>query len=384
MKVLCLLPAMSDARIARRIDMLKRAGFEVRAAGFERHHAFGRQPDCPLVRLGKLPPKRYLSRLARLLWAAPRVRAAMQESDIVYAFNPDLALLAVVAGAGRNRPLALDVADIKAVQVAKGWLGGAVRAVEKRAVRGCRLLTLTTEGYRGYYRDWLGSDVRIVVLENKLDPEFVQSTLAHPPAAPEKGLVAGGPLRIGWFGRLRDEWTLRVLERLTERCGGGFAAVLAGTPSPFLKGFSGRVAGNAHLDYRGGYRHPEDLPELYGSVDVAMACYPPEIPHGWSQSNRFYEACLFRTPLVVRAGCADAQPVRERDVGLVIDAKGAEAAAAAVAGISREDLYRWRRNAAALPVALFSAADEPEVLRGHLGDIAEPRAALPSATVRGE
>lgn len=384
MKVLCLLPAMSDARIARRIDMLKRAGFEVRAAAFERHHAFGRRPDCPLERLGKLPPKRYLTRPARLLRAAPRVRAAMRDSDIVYAFNPDLALLAIVAGAGMKRPLALDVADIKALQVAGGWLGGAVRAAEKRAVRGCRLLTLTTEGYRAYYRDWLGSDARIVVIENKLDPEYVQATLARARAGLKEGFAAGGPLRIGWFGRLRDEWTLRVLERLTERRSGRFAAVLAGTPSPFLQGFSRRVAGNPRLDYRGGYRHPEGLAELYGSVDVAMACYPPEIPHGWSQSNRYYEACLFRTPLVVREGCADAQPVRERDVGLVIDAEGAAAAAAAVASISREDLSRWRRNAAALPAALFSAADEPEVLSRHLGAIAERGAALPSATVRGE
>lgn len=375
MKVLCLLPAMSDARIARRIDMLKRGGFEVRAAAFERHQAFGRTPDCPLTRLGKLPPRRYLSRPARLLLAARRVRAAMREQDIVYAFNPDLALLAIVAGAGMKRPLALDVADIKAVQVARGWLGGAVRAVERRAVRGCRLLTLTTEGYRAYYRDWLGSDAPIVVIENKLDPEFVRSTLARPPAVPEAGLAAGGPLRIGWFGRLRDEWTLRVLERLTERCDGRFRAVLAGTPSPFLKGFSSRVAGNPQLDYRGGYRHPQDLPALYGAVDVAMACYPPEIPHGWSQSNRYYEACLFGTPLVVRNGCADAKRVRERDVGLIIEAHGTQAAAAALAGISPEELSRWRGNAAALPVGLYSAVDEPEVLAKHLGALAESGAA---------
>ena len=371
-KILCLLPSMVDTRVARRIDMLKRGGFEVEAAAFERHQCTGRAPDCPIRRLGRIPPRRYWSRIPRLLRAAPQVREAIRRNDIVFAFSPDLAGLALVAGAGLNRPMALEVADIYGVQVAPGWPGRAVRWLERRAVRHCRLLSLTSEGYRAYYRDWLGADAPIIIMENKLDPEFVRSVngaTSHPPAdAP----AAGRPLRIGWFGRLRDEWTLQVLDELTRAAPARFAAVLSGAASPYVKDFSQRVADNPGLIYRGPFEsYPESLPELYGGVDLVMNCYPPEIPSGWAQHNRYYEACLFGRPLIARAGCYDAAEVRRRDVGMVIDAARPAEAAAIIAAVKPDDLARWRRNAAALAPQVYAAIEEPDVLLKALSELAQ-------------
>lgn len=381
-KILCLLPSMVDTRVARRIDMLKRGGFEVEAAAFERHQRTGRAPDCPIRRLGRIPPRRYWSRIPRLLRAAAPVREAIRRNDIVFAFSPDLAGLALVAGAGLNRPMALEVADIYGVQVAPGWPGRAVRWLERRAVRHCRLLSLTSEGYRAYYRDWLGADAPIIIMENKLDPEFVRSVngpgngaASHSPdgdKAADDAPAAGGPLRIGWFGRLRDEWTLQVLDELTRAAPARFAAVLSGTVSPYVKNFDRRVADNPGLVYRGPFdRYPDSLPELYGGVDLVMNCYPPEIPSGWAQHNRYYEACLFGRPLIARAGCYDAAEVRRRDVGMVIDAARPAEAAAVIAAVSPDDLARWRRNAAALAPQVYAAIEEPDVLLKALSELAQ-------------
>lgn len=370
-KILCLLPSMVDTRIARRVDMLKRGGFAVEAAGFERHQHTGRRPQCPVDRLGAIPPRRYWSRIPRLLRAAPKVREAIRRNDVVFAFSPDLACLGLVAGAGLNRPMALEVADIYNVQVSGGWDGWAVRELEKYAVRRCGLISLTSEGYRAYYRDWLGADVPIIIMENKLDPEFVQSLNGSVRPAPEGEPLAERPLRIGWFGRLRDEWTLQVLDQLTRGAPGRFEAVLSGAPSPYIKkDLSRRVADNPGLEYRGAFRrYPEDLPELYGGVDMVMGCYPPEIPSGWAQHNRYYEACLFRRPLIARAGCYDADEVRRRGVGLVIDAARPADAAAAIASVSPTDIVRWRSNAAALPAQVYASIEEPDLLVEALSEL---------------
>ena len=376
-KVLCLLPSMVDTRVARRIDMLKRGGFEVEAAAFERHQRTGRAPDCPIRRLGRIPPRRYWSRIPRLLRAAAPVRQAIRRNDIVFAFSPDLAGLGLVAGAGLNRPMALEVADIYGVQVAPGWPGRAVRWLERRAVRHCRLLSLTSEGYRAYYREWLGAEAPIIIMENKLDPEFVRSVNVpgngntnHSPDADAP--PAGRPLRIGWFGRLRDEWTLQVLDELTRAAPARFAAVLSGAASPYVKNFAQRIADNPGLIYRGPFKsYPESLPELYGGVDLVMNCYPPEIPSGWAQHNRYYEACLFGRPLIARAGCYDAAEVRRRDVGMVIDAARPAEAAAVIAAVSPDDLARWRRNAASLAPQVYAAIEEPDVLIKALSELAQ-------------
>ena len=364
-KILCILPTLTDTRIARRIDMLNRGGFAVEAVAFERRQRSGRRPDCPIQRLGPIPPRRYAARIGKLLAAVPTVRRAIRRNDVVYAFNSDLAFLAAIAGAGLNRPLVLEVADIKEVQVASDWSGRTVRVLEKLAVDRCNLLVLTTSGYLPYYRRWLGAKTPSMVIENKLDPEFVKSIRIDPPdpAAMDR------PLRIGWFGRLRDEWTMRVLEELTKAGPHQYTAVLAGTPSPFLEGFSARVDNSPNIEYRGGYSYPEDLPALYHSVDLVMACYPPEIPHGWSQSSRYYEACLFRKPLIVRAGCADADGVRKHDIGLVLDAVAVEEATAAIGEVPLEDWRRWRENAAAVPPPVYLSSGEVDVLARALANL---------------
>ena len=356
-KILCIFSTLTDTRIARRIDMLNRGGFEVEAVAFERHQLAGRLPDCPIERLGRIPPRRYAARIGKLLAAAHKVRRAIRRNDIVYAFNSDLAFLTTISRVGLNRPLVLEVADIKEVQVAGGWSGRAVRALEKLAVDRCSFLVLTTGGYLSYYRRWLGTKTPSIVIENKLDPEFAKS-IPGPAVDPPTDRC----LRIGWFGRLRDEWTMRVLEELTKLDPHKFTAVLAGTPSPFLEGFSARVSNSPNVEYRGGYSYPEDLPALYNSVDLVMACYPPEMPHGWSQSNRYYEACLFRKPLIVRTGCSDAAGVRRHDIGMVIDAVAIEEAAAAINEVSPDDWIRWRDNAAALPPHVYLSIDEANVL----------------------
>ncbi len=370
LKILCLLPEMTDTRIARRVDMLNRGGFEVEAAAFERDNSWGRLPDCPIQRLGPISRRRYVFRISKLLAAAPKIIAAIRRSDIVYAFNPDLAFLAIIARAGLNRPLVVEVADIMAAQTAQGWSGRAVRALEKRILARARLLVLTTEGYRTYYRDWVGTKTPITVIENKLDPEFVKSLSRINPLGPEADRLTGRRIRIGWFGRLRDEWTLRVLEELTQRAPHKFTAVMAGTPSPYLKDFSNRVARNPRIEYRGVYNYPEDLPALYDSVDLVMACYPPEIPYGWSQSNRYYDACLFRKPLIVRADSGDADGVAGHGIGLVISAAAVEEAAAAINGVAPEDWARWRDNAAALPPPVYLSTGEGKILKKALNELA--------------
>lgn len=358
-KILCILPTLTDTRIARRIDMLNRGGFAVEAVAFERRQRSGRRPDCPIQRLGPIPPRRYAARIGKLLAAVPTVRRAIRRNDVVYAFNSDLAFLAAISGSGLNRPLVLEVADIKEVQVASDWSGRAVRVLEKLAVDRCSLLVLTTSGYLPYYRHWLGAKTPSMVIENKLAPEFVKSI---PRIDPPDSAALDRPLRIGWFGRLRDEWTMRVLEELTRLGPHQYTAVLAGTPSPFLAGFSARVDNSPNIEYRGGYSYPEDLPALYNSVDLVMACYPPEIPHGWSQSSRYYEACLFRKPLIVRAGCADADGVRKHTIGLVLDAVAVEEATAAIDEVPLEDWMRWRENAAAVPPPVYLSNGEVDVL----------------------
>lgn len=368
LRVLCILPRMRDSRIARRIDMLLEAGFEVEAIAFEREDDVGREPACEVRSLGGIRHGRYIARIPKLLIAIPPVRSAMGRADLVYAFGPDLALLAMTAGTGLRIPVVLETADIREIQTSDGWDGRVVRALERLVAENCELLVLTSKCYRTYYRDWVGADGETLILENKVDAGFAGQIVKRRPRSSVVPM-GDGTLRIGWFGMLRDEWSWRVLTRLLADRPVRFTAVLAG--AGMLDSFHRRLLEHPGLEYLGEYANPGDLARIYGGVDMVMACYPVGIPGSWSRSNRYYEACLFGKPLIVRAGSADAERVSRHDIGLVIDTADIYEAVAAIRAVTPEDVLRWRKNLRGLPVDEYVITGEAAHLGGSIRRAAE-------------
>ncbi len=371
-RILCLLPSLADAHNAVRVGMLQRSGFAVEALGFERYGAAARTLACRVESLGRVDHRRYLRRGLRLLRCLPRVRAAMQRNQLTYVFGADLPLLALLAGSGLQVPVVAEIADVRDLQVARSLRGRLFRAVDRRAVNACALLVVTAGRYLEYYRGWLRTATPAIVVENKVERSFA-AAVNRGRSSPAPGRPPGGgrPLRLGYFGILKDEWTLALIEALARAAPREFAFLLAGIPGRFVAAFHQRMGRVANLDYRGEYRHPGDLPALFDGADLILACYPPAVPHGWSRSNRYYDACLFAKPLIVRAGTGDAEAVRRHGIGFVIEAAEAGAAAAELRGITAADRERWRANMLKLPAADYVHGEQgPRELRQALAALA--------------
>ena len=363
-KILCLLPRMQDPRIARRIDMLKQAGFQVEVLAFERNESAGagRRADSLIKLLGKIPDGNYLSRMPRMASCLHKVRRALGRTDAIYAFNTDLAVLSIVAGVGLAKPLALEIADISAIQTASrlGWL---FRGLERLTIQRCRLLVLTTAAYHPYYQTWLKVDTPSLIVENKVDASFAASVRAAKSDASPEEPQAKPPLRLGWFGKLGDDWSMRLVERLAEMEPQHFTAFLAGMPDQRIKNFHSRIKRYPNIDFQPGFIHPQGLIEIHRKVFLTLACYPPQMPYGWAQSNRFHDACLFQKPLLVRTGTSDADQVLRYDIGLAIRTADVDQAAAQVLDISTADWLRWCANMAALPPQVYCISNEIDALQ---------------------
>ena len=351
--------------------MLQEAGFQVEAVAFERDYDGGKVPDCAIELMGTLSHGRLLRRTFKLLKSVPKVRAAMRRNGMVHAFNPDMALLALVSGIGLGKPVAVEVADIREAQAAKSLKGLVVRWLDKFTVNRCEMLIVTSEHYYQYYRDWLRVKTPGMVLENRLSASFCDEVRAVGLQKPAGCAFKDRPLRVGWFGRLRDAWSLRVVEAITHSQRSRTSVVAAGSLSAPVKGLPGLAASSSGIEYLGPYNHPTDLPALFGSVDIVLACRSPEIPSCWSRTNRYYDACLFGKPLIVRAGCADAHEVERHDIGLTIEDDSPEAAASAIGRITAEDLDRWRANIRALPRSIYANDGDAEALRLAITNVAK-------------
>ncbi len=359
-RILCILPHLDDSRIALRLEMLQQAGFLVEAVAFQTRYFPERPQTVRVESLGRLRFRQYYFRVVEVLMRLPRIRAAIRRNDVAYAFWTDMGLVSALAGWGLGRPLVLEVHDIKRLQVERSLKGWLARRADRYVNRACALLVMTSANYRRYYHDRLNAATPSMVVENKVAGPLAAAVHAKEVKdAPESGAdpPEGRRLRIGYFGLLKDEWSMRVLEALAATAPARFQIVLAGTPFR-IDQLQQRVARLPNMEYRGPYLSPDALEELYAGVDLTLACYPPELPNGWAQSNRYYEACLFRRPLIVRAGTGDAAEVAQRQIGLVIAAADVAAAAAAISDITPEQLRRWQANMAALPLATYAYTDE--------------------------
>lgn len=365
LRMLSLLPVLGHPRDSKRISMLQSEGFEVRAAAFERDYHTGRLPTCPIERLGRISHGRYLSRLGRMMRALPRLRRLIRRSDACYASGPDMALMGLIAGLGLGKPMVLEVGDLRRIQVSPGMSGKVMRLVDRWIINRCALLVSTASGFaHGYYRDRLHSRTPVLLIENKLDHAASRALRELPPAPPPR--AGGAKIRIGWFGVLRCPWSLDVLRHLVQRHGERFEVIIAGhvlDPANLAE-----VAANTPgMSYVGEYRSPDDLPSLYGSVDMVWTVYPgPEVTDpAWrwallvSRSNRFYESCFFGRPIITMADSGDGEEVAKLGVGVCLASQAIDSIAAELSSVSADRLQTWIDALARLPSSVHSATDEP-------------------------
>ncbi|TRZ81748.1 MAG: hypothetical protein D4R92_01920 [Actinobacteria bacterium] len=377
MKVVSLLRVLGQPRDSKRISMLQEAGFTVEVGAFQRDYHSGRMPNCPVQSLGKIAHGHYLRRIGKIFAALPTLRHLIRESDLVYASGTDMAFAAIIAGFGLGKPIVLEVGDIRKVQVSSGVSGYVTRVLDRFIVNSCKLLVVTASGFvDGYYRKWLNSKTPTFVLENKLE-EKSMSLLEQSDQAP---LVSDPslekPLRIGYFGLLRSDWSWRVLEALAMAHPDDVKIVVAGFPMSQMD-LPARAAKISNMEFRGEYQSPKDLPALYKSVDLVWACYPDPDEHDpnwlWAQSvcrsNRFYESCFFQRPIITIVGSGDAVEVERNGLGLLIRDQGTDAMIAAITGVSKQDLATWRRNFSLLPRSVYMYVSEVDDLKRNLEDI---------------
>ena len=371
LRILTVLPVLGQPRDSKRIDMLVSLGFDVSVAAFNRAYHSGRVPSRPTQIIGTISHGKYLQRIGRLFTALPKLRRAMRDRDIVYASSPDMALLAMIAGMFMGKKFILEVGDVREIQTAEGLKGRLVRIVDRVLTNRCSLLVVTAVGFLdNYYRNWLRSDVPAIVVENKIEASL---TSARPEAVrgnlPQGRPFIDRPLRIGYFGLLRCQWTWDVLKAFALKHPKDVEIVMAGYPMEPAD-IAEQAKSIPNVIYSGEYKSPNDLPRFYGAVDLVWACYkfigPRDWNLKWARPNRFYESCYFGRPLISRLGSSDSKEVDRLKIGFNIQTHEISDVVTELDSITAQMVEQWRSNSLTLPNSLFIYTDEGEKLKSHI------------------
>lgn len=363
MQVTYLAHDLDDPSCWRRVDMLRRGGAVVRIAGFRR----GQGPlPGPAIVLGHTANGRMIQRLRAILSAAPRVARAIPEPDLkgspetILARN--LEMLALGAALQRRRRagapaadaprLVYELLDVHGLMLGQGAVHRTLRRIEAALMRRTRLVVLSSPAFGTRYLQAFGQpDVPTLLVENKPFAAVSPGDAAMP--ADDRGQGnAGAPLVIGWFGMLRCAWSLRTLDAVTRARPGRFRVVLRGRPAlDVIPDFHAVIDANPDLDFLGPYRWPDDLPAIYGAIDVAWLIdrYQAGQNSDWLLPNRLYEGCLNGAVPVVLDGTEVARRAADWGCGVPVAAPDTAAVDAALSGLDGAALGASRGRVAAIP-----------------------------------
>lgn len=364
-KILCVLPVFGDTKDAKRIEILKKGGYEINSVAFQRDSFSSRLPSTSLVSLGKIEDGNYVKRLFQMMKSARLLRKHIKSCDIVYAINSDLALYSYVCSLGLKKPIILDVADIREIQVSNSIKGTLVRLMDKLVAKKVSLIVVTSNAFiTWYYEKRLNLFIKnSFLLENKVDYEI--------PKGEMNNISTNSKIKIGYFGVLRDNWTINLLLTLLKDYPDKYEVFIAGIDkidkyninelSKTIKGFN----------YLGEYKSPKDLQAIYNKIDIMSIFYPDSNSDGnWHmakkicRSNRFYESCFFKKPIIAFSFTEDGKEVNKLRIGLTLDDYNITKAISVLnAMITLDNMKTWVANLNILSKDIYLFKDEPLKLR---------------------
>ena len=88
-----------------------------------------------------------------------------------------------------------------------------------------------------------------------------------------------------------------------------------------LKDFDSFMRGEPFMSFRGAYRNPEDLGEIYGEVQFCWAIdfFEEGLNSAWLLPNRIYEGCRFCTVPIAMKGTETARYIAGTQIGLTLE-----------------------------------------------------------------
>jgi len=362
-RVLFLLHDVTDARYQKRKTALTALGVNVEILAFERAYSVGTS-KLKFVSLGKLGRASYLKRSLPFLKALPIIRNYARSHDSLYAFGLDMLLLAWIVKLTLAKPVKLiyEVADIRELLLGTSLKSKLARALESFLVKRTNLLVLTSEAYyKHFYEAILSLSVNYKVIENKLEKGFIAP---HVLASPE--------FRLGYFGLLRCPRSWEIVNDLAKQ---GISVYIRGFPTPPLpfsvESLESAADKQVNLSYMGSYLAPDQLAEIYEKVELVWACYPFEGNRAvsnskWARTNRFYEACFFKKPMICQVDTEDARVVKAFNIGIAVDLNKPDEVIKKIIAIDEDQMLIWKENLENLAEDIYMYSDEHKQLAHFL------------------
>ena len=310
---------LADAAVKRRVEMLNLSGADVGVTGFVRDPT--RLPSfSSMTVLGQTHNARFLHRIVAVSMQAFALllrRPKMHLTDVIIARNLEMLLLAHVV---RLRlpvrvPIIYECLDVHRLMLGKGLLPALLLRLERTLLGASAGVITSSPAYVSeYFHSVVGISVPFILVENQV--------FGIPPIPSPLSLEPGPPWVIAWNGAIRCSKSLNILQRVTTLANGSIRVVINGTVSyDQIPDFDSVVKASPWIDFRGPYRYPEDLDQIYAGAHFnwTIDMFWEGQNSTWALANRIYEGGRAGVVPIAQSSVETGRYYQHLGIGILLD-----------------------------------------------------------------
>ncbi|MEQ3648284.1 glycosyl transferase [Hyphomonas sp.] len=349
----------ADAAVRRRVKSFTGDGMRVIGFMMRRRDV---SPEWQNVDLGMTRDGAFFHRIKQIFAGARKAAAQrdlLEQADVIYARNLDMLACAFLAKrhTGLKTPVIYESLDVHRLLTRGDFVGRTFRGLERSLLKRTRALVVSSPGFlKNHFERHYSGDFTAYVVENRLsaDSDFgPRPNIVEPSTAP-----ADRKLVLGWVGMLRCQRSLDLLCELADAFPDSLEIRLHGIPARTeIPVFEPEIDRRPNMTFFGKFRSPEDLADIYGSLDLVWAGDFMEAGYNsvWLLPNRIYEGGYYATPSIAPADTETAAWIQRNDCGFVISEPLEQSLANLVGRLlqERREITAFSARLASLPEELF-------------------------------
>ena len=361
-KIVFLQASLSQPREIRRIRSFMEAGFNVEGYAFNRGY-YGvnsivdgiRFHDIGFVRSGGNYWNRffYARRELKKIFFKNRT-----ENVIYYCFSLDITLLCKIYG---GKMFIHEISDIIYGYFKNTFTHIVFKQIDKWLIKSSLLTVMTSEGFYTYLFPSKNLS-NVLIQPNRIDNLIRNIRPVEKKINPDKIVFA-------YVGSFRYPNTVFRFARIIGDIFLNHEFHFYGD-SQYTENVKSLSKKYVNVFYKGPFRNPQDLQDIYSTVDVVVACYDTEnLNERVAEPNKLYEAIFFKKPIIISSNTFLSSQVKKFQCGFEVNATRDDEIIELINSFSHEKLEKVIENIKEIDTSLIIDDNSSKIINLLLSKI---------------
>lgn len=341
--------SLTQPRCIKRVTSFRDAGYNCIVYGYRRgvYDVNFFPNDIPVHVLGEVKNRDYRNNFGSVKSDISMIYQQHGDKTIYYSFGFAPSLFFAI----KKTRFIYECSDVWYAYPKFNKIRWILKLIDKWLIRRSKITVMTSGGFAEYF-DVINND-KVVVLPNRVSPRL--------DTAKRQSLSALNTLSFGFVGSIRYQNVFRFAEVIGRYFPNYSFHFYGSGDSERLNRVEKIVSNYKNTYYHGKFKSPEDLPQIYETLDVVVACYDnTSLNEQIAEPNKLYESLFFCKPIIVSPNTYLSKQVQQLGCGFVVNADNEDSVKNFIASLGVDEINCISSKELSIP--LTEIVDDPSAL----------------------